>query len=98
MLFFAVAAIVSWLFFIPDLSRTVTFQIGWMAEIYQRNVVLVSLLAGGLHFLLYVAKGQGKKFKYNNNWLAGKTNKFLFRSQTADHVFWAMVGVVDASN
>ncbi len=88
---FAAAAIVSWLFFTPDLSRTVTFQIGWMAEIYLRNVVLVSLLAGGLHLRLYITKRQGKRFKYNNNWLAKKTRKFLFRNQTADNIFWALI-------
>jgi len=31
---FAVAAIVSWLFFTPDLSRTVTFRsVGWQKSI-----------------------------------------------------------------
>lgn len=88
---FAVVAIISWVYFTPDLSRAVTFRIGWMAEIYLRNVVLVSVLAGGLHLRLYIAKAQGKKFKYNNNWLAKNNRKFLFRNQTADNVFWALV-------
>ncbi len=32
--FYAVIAIVSWLFFTPDLARTGTFALGWIAEIY----------------------------------------------------------------
>ncbi len=64
-LLYALLAVVSWLYFTPSLARTARFEVGWIAEIYLRNVVLVILVAGGLHLRLFVTSGQGTKFKYN---------------------------------
>lgn len=90
-LLFAALALLSWLYFTPDLSRTVTFQAGWIAEIFLRNAVLIILLFGGLHLRLYTTKGQGEKFKYTNKWMAKDNKKFLFRDQTWDNIFWSLV-------
>ena len=87
-LFYVVVAIVAWMYFTPGLDRTVSFSIGWIAEIYLRNVVLLILIAGGLHLRLYMAKGQGQKFKYTDKWLSRKNSKFLFKNQTYDNIFW----------
>ena len=87
-LLYALLAIVSWLYFTPELSRAVTFKIGWVAELYVRNAVLLILIAGGLHLRLYITKGQGEKFKYTSKWLASNNRKFLFRNQTWDNIFW----------
>lgn len=87
-LFYALLAIGAWYFFTPGLDRTATFAAGWIAEIYLKNVVLLVLIAGGLHLRLYISKGQGTKFKYISKWLAAKNKKFLFGNQTADNIFW----------
>ena len=84
-------AVVAWLFFTPSLERTATFQIGWIAEIYLRNVALLVLIAGGLHLRLYIKRTQGKKFKYNARWLAKKNRAFLFGNQTWDNMFWSLI-------
>jgi sterol desaturase/sphingolipid hydroxylase (fatty acid hydroxylase superfamily) len=86
--FYALLAIVSWLWFTPSLARTARFEFGWIAEIYLRNAVLLTLVAGALHLRLYATRGQGTKFKYTNKWLAKDEPKFLFRSQVWDNVFW----------
>jgi sterol desaturase/sphingolipid hydroxylase (fatty acid hydroxylase superfamily) len=86
----ALIAVVSWLFFTPGLDRTATFQAGWIAEIFVRNVVLVVLISGALHLRLYATKGQGMKFKYSDKWLATKDKRFLFGNQTWDNVFWSL--------
>ncbi len=88
--FFASLAILSWIFFTPDLSRTASFEFGWITEIYLRNVVILTLFAGALHWRLYLKKGQGEKFKYTNNWLATNNDKFLFKNQTYDNMFWSL--------
>jgi sterol desaturase/sphingolipid hydroxylase (fatty acid hydroxylase superfamily) len=90
-LFFALLAVVSWLFFTPSLARTARFEVGWIAEIYARNAVLLILVAGGLHLRLYATRGQGTKFKYTSKWLATHDSKFLFSSQLWDNIFWNMV-------
>ena len=41
-------------------------EVGWIAEIFARNAVLIILIAGGLQLRLYTTKGQGIKFKYND--------------------------------
>jgi len=58
-LLYALLAVIAWLFFTPGLDRTAHFQIGWIAEIYARNAVLLTLVAGGLHLRLYTARGRG---------------------------------------
>ena len=90
-LLYALLAVVSWLYFTPSLARTARFEVGWIAEIYLRNVVLVILIAGGLHLRLFVTSGQGTKFKYNNKWLSRHDSKFLFGNQVWDNVFWSLV-------
>src|SRR5271169_325171 len=52
-LLYALLAVATWLWFTPSLDRTAQFQVGWIAEIYLRNVVLLILVAGGLHLRLY---------------------------------------------
>jgi sterol desaturase/sphingolipid hydroxylase (fatty acid hydroxylase superfamily) len=86
----ALLAILVGLFFTPGLDRTSRFEIGWIAEIFARNVVLVILVSGGLHFRLYTRKGQGRKYKYSDKWLATKDPRFLFGNQTWDNVVWSL--------
>lgn len=89
--FFMALAVVSWLFFTPDLSRTATFAPGWIAEIYLRNVVLLLLVAGGLHLRLYMSKAQGQQYKFNSRWLSTNNPAFLFSDQTWENMFWSLL-------
>ncbi len=86
----ALIAVAAWLFFTPGFERTAQFEVGWIAEVFARNVVLLILVAGGFHLRLYITKGQGTKFKYTDKWLATKDPRFLFRNQTWDNVFWSL--------
>ena len=81
-------AVIAWLFFTPDLSRTGTFAVGWIAEIYLRNAVLLLVIAGGLHLRLYVQRAQEQRYKYNPRWLMSDSRAFLFGNQTRDNIFW----------
>lgn len=64
--FYTVLAVVCWLWFTPDLSRTGTFSVGWIAEIYARNAVLIIVLYGSVHLRLYVQRAQEMRHKFSN--------------------------------
>lgn len=87
-LLYALLAVVSWLYFTPSLARTARFEVGWIAEIYLRNAVVLVLVAGGLHLRLYITRGQGTKFKYSKKWMATHDSRFLFGNQVYDNIFW----------
>jgi len=87
-LIYMTLAILVWLYLTPSLETTKTFDWGWVLFVYLRNVALVTVIAGGLHLWLYVAKTQSIQFKYNDKWMARKDKKFLFGNQVWDNIFW----------
>ena len=89
-IFYAVLAVVCWLWFTPDLSRTGSFAVGWIAEIYARNAVLIIVLYGAVHLRLYIHRAQGDRYKYNNRWPSANNRTFLLNSQTRENVFWTL--------
>ena len=90
-LFFIALAVVTWNFLTPDLDRMATLEPGWVALIWLRNAALLTLVAGGLHWWLYIRQGQGREFKYNVQWLSTNSRKFLWRNQVKDNMFWSLV-------
>ena len=86
----ALAAVV-WYFLTPSLEQTATLRVEWILLIYLRNVALLTIIAGRLHWHLFVRKVQGMKYKYTNEWQATPDKKFMFGSQTWDNVFFSLV-------
>ncbi|WP_428120492.1 hypothetical protein [Candidatus Poriferisodalis sp.] len=41
-----------WAWFMPSLERTKHFELGWIFEAWLRNLILVTVVAGGLHVWL----------------------------------------------
>jgi len=87
-------AIVSSVFFHPELERCVTFAFGWVAEIYLRNLVLMCLVAGGLHGYFYILRAQGNDFRFDARPLAKSNRVFTFNSQVHDNMFWTLLSGV----
>ena len=56
---------ISWFFFHPALVHCQVFQFDWIAQIFARNLVLMVLVAGGLHlyFLCVQATGRGASLR-----------------------------------
>ena len=88
-IYVGLAALV-WNVFTPATERMERFAVGWIAEIYLRNVVLLLVSAGGLHLWLYVRRAQGKQYKYDDRWLSNKSRRFTWGGQTRDNMFWAL--------
>lgn len=87
-------AILAGYFLTSDLSRMQSLQPDWVMLIWLRNVALLTLVAGGLHWWYYIRKGQELDTKFNNRWLVRDDDKFLWRDQTKDNMFWSIVSGV----
>ena len=81
-------AFVSWHYFQPALERCVTFEFGWVAQIYLRNLGLMFAVAGGLHLYFYTFKRQGDTRRYDARKLPTNNRAFTGRSQVIDNMFW----------
>lgn len=79
-----------WEYLTPPLETMREFSAEWILLILLRNVALVLLVYGGAHILFYIKKRQQTDFKYNAKWPDTDNATFLFGSQTAENVFWAM--------
>ena len=87
---FLTVAVVIVLNFLPDPEEARTLAFGWMSEIWLRNLVLVTLTAGGLHLWLHIWQGQGDDTKYETRPFARDNGRFTFRNQVYDNMFWTL--------
>lgn len=85
-----IVASVSWFWFQPPLEETKTLSLGWIAEMYARNLVLLSLVAGGLHLYFYTWRRQGQRLKFDPRDLMTASRAFTFNSQVRDNIFWSL--------
>ena len=87
-------AIAAWTWFTPSLERAREFRLDWMLEIGLRNLVIVLVVAGGLHLLLYTFKKQGDDDHYDARPLIKKSKRFHFGDQVWDNMFWTLASSV----
>ena len=90
MLWVAMSAL-AWNYFTPSMERMASLSPGWMAQIYARNVIMFTSVAGTLHVLLYIRRVQQQRYKYNRQWLSTTNRAFLWNNQTRDNMFWCLV-------
>ena len=86
-------SIALWFFASPSLDTATTPGI-WILGIWLRNLVIVALLAQGLHLVLYCWKWQGSAKKYDPRPYPRKGRVFTFGDQYLDNVFWALASGV----
>lgn len=87
-------AILSAMFFQPALERCVNLSFDWIAQIYLRNLILMCLVAGGLHLYFYVWRKQGDDYRFDARPLVKKGRVFTFNSQVRDNMFWSIASGV----
>ena len=85
--FLLAAAFVVWRWFSPSAADAATFQIGWIAQIWVRNLALLLVVAGGSHVLLYTLRVQGDDLRYDRRPLGKRKRIFLFNDQVLDNMF-----------
>lgn len=83
-------ATISWVWLSPSLETTAELAPTWIAGIWLRNMALMILVAGGLHWFFYMRKAQGKHLKYDGRDLMVKGRQFSFGGQVRDNMFWSL--------
>lgn len=83
-------SLIAWIYLTPSLNTMQEFSVDWVSFIAVRNAALALLIYGGFHTLLYIQRRQQTNFKYNAKWPDADNSAFMFKSQTAENVFWTM--------
>ena len=88
--FFIGLAIVTWKYLTPSMETMATLEPGWIALIWLRNAGLLTIVAGSLHWRLYIRKSQDKRFKFDSRWPTRNSKQFTFGDQVTDNMFWSL--------
>jgi len=87
--FCLIIAFISFYLIYAPLSNFQNFQLNWILQIHIINLIIILLVAGGLHIFFYKLKIQKKEFKYDSREFSN--NKvFTFNSQLLDNMFWTL--------
>ena len=86
-------ATLCWMFFSPALEEARTLSPGWIAQIWARNLILMVLVAGGLHLYFYRWRKQGDRLKFDPRDL-GQGRAFTFADQVHDNMVWTLASGV----
>ena len=87
-------AFVSWVWLMPSMETMATLSLDWMALVWLRNAFFLTLVAGGLHWWLYMRKSQDREMKFDGRWQAVGDDRFLWGDQVKDNMFWSLVSGV----
>ena len=89
-IFFIFLASILWLYLTPSMETLKNFDLNWILYLFFRNLILISVLWGILHFRLYYKQVQKNKFKYNGKFQNKPNKNFLFNKQIFDNIFWSV--------
>ena len=78
----------------PPLEETKILAFGWIVQMYIRNMILMSVVAGGLHLYFYTFTKQGKDLRYDPRPLMKNGRQFTLGGQIRDNMFWTLISGV----
>ncbi len=87
-------ALITFYFLTPSLERMTVFGIDWIAEIWLRNLLVFTVMTGGLHLYFHVYRKQGDVHRYDGRPLATNDKRFLFGNQVRDNIVWSLASGV----
>ncbi|KIC25593.1 MULTISPECIES: sterol desaturase family protein [unclassified Leisingera] len=85
-----VLALMAYAWFLPPLAEMASFNPGWMLQVWLANLVPQAAVAGGLHWWLYMRKGQGMQKKFDKRDLSRGNGTFTFKNQVLDNIWWTL--------
>ena len=83
-------SMICYFWFSPRLEDTGTVAVGWMAQIWLRNLVLVCLVAGPLHLWFHKYAAQGNTMKYDPRPFPRRGRMFTMDDQLKDNMIWTL--------
>lgn len=87
-------SVATWVYLQPALERCREFELGWIAQMWGRNLALMLVIAGGLHWYFCMRKKQAKRLKYDKREQAQNHKAFTFNDQVLDNMFWSLASGV----
>ena len=69
-----------WFFLTPSLDVAKSLALGWIAALYVKNLVLMIIVAGGLHLYFHGWKRQGSRLKFDPRDLKRNSRSFTLGS------------------
>ena len=91
-----VLACLVYVLLVPEPEVMKQLSMGWIVQVWIRNILLLSLIAGSLHYWFYSLTAQGKQLKYDHRQLAKDNGIYMFRNQVRDNMFWSLASGVTA--
>ena len=89
-----ILALILWYTVYPSLETAQSFAFGWVFQTWAINMIVMLVIAGSLHWYLYMRKGQGKTLKFDHRDQTRNNRNFLFSDQVKDNMFWSMTSGV----
>ncbi|KIC29420.1 sterol desaturase family protein [Leisingera sp. ANG-M6] len=86
--FLLALAVYAWM--LPPLAEMGEFRPGWMLRVWLANLLPQAAVAGGLHWWLYMRKGQGMQKKFDKRDLSRGNGTFTFKNQVLDNIWWTL--------
>ena len=86
---FIALSVAVWHWISPNLEAAARWDWGWAGGVWLRNFVILSIVAGGLHYYFFARREQGKTLKYTDAFMS-KGSRFLFNNQLYDNAFYAL--------
>lgn len=83
------AAFAVYRWFQPDWTTMQSLAPGWVFAIWARNMVLLTLVAGGLHLWFVTLKAQAARLEFDRRDQVKDNGAFSFRDQVWDNMFWS---------
>ena len=93
-LILVVLAVGCWFWLQPSLETTQSLEFGWIAFLFIRNLILMCLVAGGLHWYFHTRKKQGSELKFDKREMPAKARVYSFGNQLYDNMFWTLASGV----
>ena len=85
-----VMALVIYFALLPPLADMKTLGFGWVFRVWLINMGAQTLIAGTLHWWLYIRRGQDMKTKFDRRDLTRNNGVFTFNNQVWDNIFWTL--------